>query len=580
MRRSRSRSTRSRDRDLSDRRIAIGGAMRRSRSRSTRSRDRDLSDRRMALPIAIDALRLAARCVDHDRRIAIARRSKRRSRSELWVAGSIGALALDLARWLRSRLKSFLLYLWTTPYLLKFALIVGMAGLTCGYDSGVLPQVFLLVEDESKLIKLKETEFQNTLLSVGLGSAILGSSGGPWVAETLGRKISIICADILFVIGLAMFSMAPATEMLVLGRVCVGIGMGLLTVMTPQLLGEISTAPIRGSLTSLNGLFFGLGYLSSSIFSVLLLKFPNAWRYTVGVGLVFPFMQIFFILKIGVESPIWLLQQGRTLEAEELTDKLHPREIADELKKYFKRITESGVCTFPRKAKLAMSQEPFLRALRAGLTVQAAQNFSGFKMMLKYLPDVLHLSGMRSSVILSQVSIISSSVICFGFLCTFMVIDRIGRRVLFICSLILISLVHLGMGSIINTSSKNDQMEENGFLGFAGALLYTVFFFSYTIGIGTLTPIYNAEIYETKFSLVGMGTSFIFSWTLALIMGNIFVPPDSFSKASGTFYLSCGLSLLGLIAVYTLVPETLQKTPEQILEIMKEKFYPWPFNSR
>ena len=227
-----------------------------------------------------------------------------------------------------------------------------------------------------------------------------------------------------------------------------------------------------------------------------------------------------------------------------------------------------------------MSQEPFLRALRAGLVVQAAQNFSGFKMMLKYLPDVLHLSGMRSSVILSQVSIISSSVICFGFLCTFMVIDRIGRRVLFICSLILISLVHLGMGSIINTNSKNDQMEENGFLGFAGALLYTVFFFSYTIGIGTLTPIYNAEIYETKFSLVGMGTSFIFSWTLALIMGNIFVPPDSFSKASGTFYLSCGLSLLGLIAVYTLVPETLQKTPEQILEIMKEKFYPWPFNSR
>lgn len=135
--------------------------------------------------------------------------------------------------------------------------------------------MFLLVEDESKLIKLKETEFQNTLLSVGLGSAILGSSGGPWVAETLGRKISIICADILFVIGLAMFSMAPATEMLVLGRVCVGIGMGLLTVMTPQLLGEISTAPIRGSLTSLNGLFFGLGYLSSSIFSVLLLKVGN-----------------------------------------------------------------------------------------------------------------------------------------------------------------------------------------------------------------------------------------------------------------------------------------------------------------
>lgn len=136
--------------------------------------------------------------------------------------------------------------------------------------------MFIIAEDELKLKKLRQPEFQNTLLSVGLGSAIMGSAAGPWVAEFLGRKISIMCADILFVIGLGMFSMAPASEMLILGRVCVGIGMGLLTVMTPQLLGEISTAPIRGSLTSFNGLFFGLGYLSASIFSVLLLKVGNS----------------------------------------------------------------------------------------------------------------------------------------------------------------------------------------------------------------------------------------------------------------------------------------------------------------
>lgn len=40
--------------------------------------------------------------------------------------------------------KAFLLYLWTTKYLLKFALIVGMAGLTCGYDSGQSYEVFFM----------------------------------------------------------------------------------------------------------------------------------------------------------------------------------------------------------------------------------------------------------------------------------------------------------------------------------------------------------------------------------------------------------------------------------------------------
>ena len=142
------------------------------------------------------------------------------------------------------------------------------------FVTGILPQAFLLMEDESEssdIGKLKES-FQNVLLSVGLGAAIVGSAGGPWVIETFGRKVSLLLADVVFIIGISIFSMAPYPEILVIGRVCVGLSLGVFTILTPQLLGEISTTAIRGSLTSLNGLFFGLGYLISCLISPFLAK--------------------------------------------------------------------------------------------------------------------------------------------------------------------------------------------------------------------------------------------------------------------------------------------------------------------
>lgn len=268
------------------------------------------------------------------------------------------------------------------------------------------------------------------------------------------------------------------------------------------------------------------------------------------------------------------------MKADELLDKLHPREIAEELSSYFKSFVENRNSSFHKKFKLAMCSEPFLRALLAGLVVQAAQTFAGFKIVLKYLPNVIEMCGMKSSVLATQLPLISALLTCFGFVCTFMFIDRVGRRILMTSSLIVIAIVHIAMGLITKTNSKNDQMEENEASGFAGVVFSLVFFIAYAVGIGTITPIYNSEIFECNFSVIGMGISNLFCWTLSFLIGLFFVPVSTSLKAEGTFYLSFGFSLLGSIAVYFLVPETLQKSPEEILEVTKHKFMPWPFNNR
>lgn len=268
------------------------------------------------------------------------------------------------------------------------------------------------------------------------------------------------------------------------------------------------------------------------------------------------------------------------MKADELLDKLHPREIAEELSLYFKSIVQNGITSFHKKFKLATCRESFLRALRAGLVVQAAQSFAGFQTVLRFLPNVLEISGMKSSVLATQLPLISASLTCLGFFCTFMIIERVGRRILMTTSLIVIAIVHVGLGLITKSNSNHDQMEDNGVSGVAGVVLYFLFFLAYSIGIGTITPIYNSEIFECDFSVLGMGLSNLFCWTLSLLIGFFFVPVSTSLKSEGTFYLSFGFSLLGSIGVYLLVPETLQKSPEEIVELMNQKFKPWPFNNR
>ena len=56
----------------------------------------------------------------------------------------------------------------------------------------------------------------------------------------------IIIADLFFIIGAFILSLANTVGVLVLGRIITGVGFGLAVVCTPIYLSEISPKAIRG----------------------------------------------------------------------------------------------------------------------------------------------------------------------------------------------------------------------------------------------------------------------------------------------------------------------------------------------
>jgi MFS family permease len=118
------------------------------------------------------------------------------------------------------------------------------------------------------------TEFQEELL-VGCLSiiALLGSLTGGHTSDAIGRKWTIALAAMVFQTGVAIMALAPSFEVLMIGRLLAGVGIGFGVMIAPVYIAEISSAMARGTLTSFPEIFINLGillgYISNYAFSGL-----------------------------------------------------------------------------------------------------------------------------------------------------------------------------------------------------------------------------------------------------------------------------------------------------------------------
>ena len=78
--------------------------------------------------------------------------------------------------------------------------------------------------------------------------ALLGALNQGWIADKLSRKYSIVVAVCIFVVGSSLQTGAVDYPMLVAARVIGGLGIGMLSMVAPLYIAEISPPEIRGAL--------------------------------------------------------------------------------------------------------------------------------------------------------------------------------------------------------------------------------------------------------------------------------------------------------------------------------------------
>lgn len=113
---------------------------------------------------------------------------------------------------------------------------------------------------------------QETIVSMAVAGAIVGAAIGGWMNDRFGRRTSILVADFLFFVGAVIMAAAPGPSLLIVGRIFVGLGVGMASMTSPLYISEASPAKIRGALVSTNGFLITGGQFLSYLINLAFTK--------------------------------------------------------------------------------------------------------------------------------------------------------------------------------------------------------------------------------------------------------------------------------------------------------------------
>ncbi|RID72616.1 hypothetical protein BRARA_C04502 [Brassica rapa] len=329
---------------------------------------------------------------------------------------------------------------WKTPYIMRLAFSAGIGGLLFGYDTGVISGALLFIKEDFDEVD-KKTWLQSTIVSMAVAGAIVGAAVGGWINDRFGRRMSILIADVLFLIGAIVMAFAPAPWVIIVGRIFVGFGVGMASMTSPLYISEASPARIRGALVSTNGLLITGGQFFSYLINLAFVHTPGTWRWMLGVAGVPAIVQFVLMLSLP-ESPRWLYRKDRVAESRAILERIYPAEEVEGEMEALRVSVEAEKAdeaiigdSFGAKLKGAFANPVVRRGLAAGVTVQVAQQFVGINTVMYYSPSIVQFAGYASNSTAMALSLITSGLNAIGSIVSMMFVDRYGRRKLMIISM-------------------------------------------------------------------------------------------------------------------------------------------------
>ncbi|XP_032380170.1 proton myo-inositol cotransporter isoform X2 [Etheostoma spectabile] len=339
----------------------------------------------------------------------------------------------------------------TPGFIYVLAFFSALGGFLFGYDTGVVSGAMLLLKEEMNLSAL----WQELLVSSTVGAAALSALTGGFLNGWLGRRICILLASFIFSIGGVILSLAPDKVVLLVGRITVGVGIGIASMTVPVYIAEVSPPHQRGQLVTINSLFLTGGqFIASVIDGAFSYMRHGGWRYMLGLS-VFPAVLQFVGFFFLPESPRWLLQKGRNQEARQALSRVRGGQNIDEEYDTIKTvIEEEEKATGGGRFVILriLRHGPTRRALIVGCGLQMFQQLSGINTVMYYSATILQMAGIRD---VKQAIWLAAATSATNFVFTLVgvwLVERVGRRQLTLGSLLgtALSLTLLAVGFLLS----------------------------------------------------------------------------------------------------------------------------------
>ena len=275
-------------------------------------------------------------------------------------------------------------------------MMAAIGGFLFGYDTGVVSGAMLLIKDD---FNLDDVQQEIVVTSTVVMCALSSLAAGP-LNTTFGRRPVILAAAAIFTVGAIVMGSAPNYEVLVFGRLVIGVGIGFASLTTPVYIAEVAPSKLRGRLVTVNTLCIASGQFIAGMVDGILSDTPGGWRWMLGVAAVPSIMMGFGFLGLP-ESPRWLVMSGRKETA--LRVLITVRDTDEEAKDEVDDIVSSVITAdaqnatdgvgFCGKVVQIVSHPPTRRALILGCGIMLLQQFAGINTVMYYAASIYEMAG-------------------------------------------------------------------------------------------------------------------------------------------------------------------------------------------
>ena len=451
-------------------------------------------------------------------------------------------------------------------YLIFLSVVAALGGFLFGYDTAVISGTIAQVTQLFQLDALQ----QGWYVGCALVGSIVGVLFAGILSDKLGRKLTMVISAVLFSTSALGCALSADFAQLVVYRIIGGVGIGVVSIVSPLYISELAVAQYRGRLVSLYQLAVTVGFLGAYLVNYQLLAWAESgtqlsvdwlnkifitevWRGMLGMETL-PALLFFIIIFFIPESPRWLIVRGKDLKALNILEKIY-----NSITEAKSQLNETkSVLTSETKSEWSLLMKPgIFKAVIIGVCIAILGQFMGVNAVLYYGPSIFENAGLSGGDSLFY-QVLVGLVNTLTTVLALVIIDKVGRKklVYYGVSGMVVSLILIGLYFLFGDS-----------LG-VSSLFLLVFFLFYVfccaVSICAVVFVLLSEMYPTKVRGLAMSIAGFALWIGTYLIGQLTPWMLQNLTPAGTFFLFAVMCVPYMLIVWKLVPETTGKSLEEI----------------
>ena len=449
-----------------------------------------------------------------------------------------------------------------SPSPMKFvymvSIVAAIGGLLFGYDTAVIAGAIGSLQTKFDL----SPALTGWAASSAIWGCVVGAIFAGIISDYFGRKKVLMATAVLFAISAIGSAIPDTLTQFVIARFIGGIGVGAASMLSPMYISEIAPAKIRGRLVTLYQLAIVLGInliyfvnLKIATSGTEAWNIDTGWRLMLGSEVI-PAVLFFIMLFFVPESPRWLASKGKNDEALSILEKLNGKETTASI------YSEIQSSLNEEKGKIGDLFKAGARtAIIVGMFLALFSQITGINAIIYYAPEIFKNAGFGTDSAMFQTVIIGITNTIFTFV-AIKFIDKVGRRTLLLWGISGMILCLGGVGTMFYLELNSGPWLLLFILGFIA---------SFASSLGPIPWVIISEIFPTKVRGAAMSIAILMLWLGVVLITQL--TPVLLEGIGGafTFWVFMVNAIILLLFTYQFIPETKEKSLEEIEQIWKKE---------